>query len=87
MVKEIPRKTWEQHLKQAPKDISKMLGFMTTAHHRILNFMVRELPCVGNPLSPELVSEELGLSLPKTIKILDRLGMVLGAQYHFPILT
>jgi hypothetical protein len=59
---EIPRETWEQHLEQAPKDISKILGFMTKAHHLVRNFVVRELPIVGKPLSPGLISEELKLS-------------------------
>jgi len=62
MVTEIPRETWEQHLEQEPKDISKTLGFLTKAHHLIRNFVVKELPSVGKPLSPGLISEELGLS-------------------------
>ena len=62
-VKEIPRETWEQHVEQAPKDIAKTLSFMTKAHHLIRNFVVRELPKIGKPLSPELISAELNLSL------------------------
>jgi hypothetical protein len=73
MLTEIPRETWEQHLEQAPKDISKTLGFMTDVHHLIRNFVVRELPRAGKPLSPNLISEELDLSLSKTIEILDEL--------------
>ena len=63
MFTEIPRETWEKHVEQTPKDISKMLGFMTGAHHLVRNFAVRELPIVGKPLSPGLISEELKLSL------------------------
>ena len=73
MITEIPRKTWEQHLEQAPKDISKTLSFMTDAHHLIRNFVVRELPSAGKPLSPELISAELNLPLSKTIEIIDEL--------------
>ena len=73
MFTEIPRETWQQHLEQAPKDISKMLEFMTDAHHLVRNFVVRELPSVGKPLSPGLISKELNLSLSKTIEILDEL--------------
>ena len=73
MFTEIPRETWEQHVKQAPEDIAKTLGFMTNAHHLIRNFVVRELPSVGKPLSPEWISAELNLSLKKTIEILDEL--------------
>ena len=70
---EIPRGTWEQHLAQAPKDISKTLGFMTNAHHLVRNFVVRELPSFGKSLSPELISAELKMSSSKTIEILDEL--------------
>ena len=70
---EIPRETWEQHLEQAPKDIAKTLSFMTDAHHLIRNFVVRELPRTGKPLSPELISKELDLALSKTNEILDEL--------------
>jgi hypothetical protein len=70
---EIPRETWEQHQEQAPKDITKMLGFMTDAHHLVRNFVVRELPRAGKPLSSELISKEFDLSLSKTIEILDEL--------------
>ena len=70
---EIPRETWEKQVKQAPEDIAKTLGFMTDVHHLIRNFVVRELPLAGKPLSPNLISEELDLSLSKTIEILDEL--------------
>jgi hypothetical protein len=73
MFTEIPRETWEQHVEQAPKEIAKTLSFMTNVHHLIRNFVVRELPRVGKPLSPELISEELDLSLSKTIETLDEL--------------
>jgi hypothetical protein len=73
MITEIPRESWEQHLEQAPKDIAKTLSFMTKTHHLIRNFVVRELPRIGKPLSPELISAELNLSLLKTIEILDEL--------------
>lgn len=70
---EIPREAWEQHLEQAPKEISKMLGFMTKVHHLVRNFVVRELPRFGKPLSPELISKELDMSLAETTDILDEL--------------
>jgi len=73
MFTEIPRETWEQHVEQAPEDISKSLSFMTNAHHLIRNFVVRELPRIGKPLSPELISAELNQPLSKTVEILDEL--------------
>jgi hypothetical protein len=35
--------------------------------------VVRELPRIGKPLSPELISAELNLPLSKTVEILDEL--------------
>jgi hypothetical protein len=70
---EIPREIWEQHVEQAPQDISKMLSFMTKNHHLIRNFVVRELPRIGKPIPPALISAELNMSLSKTIEILDEL--------------
>ena len=46
---------------------------MTKAHHLIRYFVVRELPRIGKPIPPELISEELNMSLSKTIEILDEL--------------
>jgi hypothetical protein len=37
---EIPREIWEQHEAQTLQDISKVLGFMTKAHHLIRYFVV-----------------------------------------------
>ena len=73
LITEIPRETWEQHVEQAPTDIAKTLNFMTDVHHLIRYFVVRELPRFGKPLSPEMISEKLNLSLSETNKILDEL--------------
>ena len=70
---EIPRETWEKHVEQAPEDIAKTLSFMTKAHHLIRYFVVRKLPKFGMPLSPELISKELDMSLAETNEILDEL--------------
>ena len=70
---EMPKKTWEQHLAQAPQDYAKILNFMTEEHHLIRHFVVRELPEIGKPIPPELISDKLKLPLSRTAKILDDL--------------
>ena len=70
---EIPRETWEQHIAQAPKDCSQILSFMTEEHHLIRYFVVRELPHIGRPIPPELISDELEMPLSMTNNILDDL--------------
>jgi hypothetical protein len=70
---EIPGEIWQQHEKQTLQDISKVLGFMTKAHHLIRYFVVRELPRLGKPIPPELISDELKIPIARTIQILDDL--------------
>lgn len=70
---EIPREIWEQHEAQTLQDISKVLGFMTKAHHLIRYFVVQELPRLGKPIPPELISEALKIPIARTIEILDDL--------------
>ena len=70
---EIPGEIWQQHEKQTLQDISKVLGFMTKAHHLIRYFVVRELPRLGKPITPELISDELKIPIARTIEILDDL--------------
>ena len=70
---EIPGEIWTQHLAQIPQDFRKILSFMTEEHHMIRYFVVKELPHTGKPIPPEFISEELKMSLSKTIKILDEL--------------
>jgi len=70
---EIPREIWEQHEDKTLQDISKVLGFMTKAHHLIRYFVVQELPRLGKPIPPELISEALKIPIARTIEILDDL--------------
>jgi hypothetical protein len=46
---------------------------MSPAHHAVRYFAVRELPLRGEPLPPEIIAEELDLSLNLTQNILEDL--------------
>ena len=70
---EIPSDAWKQHVAQTAQDISKMLSFMTKAHHQVRYFVVRELPRIGKPIPPALISEKLNLSVSETTEILEEL--------------
>ena len=70
---EIPTELWKQHVKQMTEEIPKVLSFMTEDHHQVRYFVVRELPRIGKPIPPEFISEELSLSISKTVEILDEL--------------
>jgi hypothetical protein len=49
------------------------LDFMTEDHHRVRNLVVRELPRVGEPLSPEFIAEALHMPVSQVAAILDDL--------------
>jgi len=49
------------------------LSFMTSQHHRIRRYLVREIPRTGRPIQPKLISEQLKLPIDRVNEILDDL--------------
>jgi hypothetical protein len=49
------------------------LGFMSEEHHLVREFVVRELPRVGEPLSPEFIAEKVMLPVARVESILEDL--------------
>jgi hypothetical protein len=72
-ITEIPRTEWEHALSDIKGHLEARLGFMSKEHHLVRNFVVREMPIVGKPLSPVYVSQRLNLPLERTKAILDEL--------------
>jgi hypothetical protein len=70
---QIPRKEWEGHVAQAPQHSETRLSFMSSEHHLVRYFVVRELPRIGAPIRPEMIAEELKLPLGRIKEILDEL--------------
>ena len=70
---ELPRKTWEGHLSQAPQHSETRLGFMSEEHHLVRYFVVRELPSIGKPMQTEFISQSLKLPVVRVNTILDEL--------------
>ena len=48
-------------------------AFMTPDHHKVRYYVVRELPKRGSPISPDVISMELGIPPGRTADILDEL--------------
>jgi hypothetical protein len=42
-------------------NLENLFDFMVEEHHLVRNFVVRELPRVGAPLSPEVIARSLHL--------------------------
>jgi hypothetical protein len=70
---EIPRQKWEEHLSQVPGSDDPRHAFMTAAHHLVRNFVVRELPRLGQPMPPGFIAQNTALSLEQVTSILDEL--------------
>ena len=69
----IPRSMWEGHLAQIPTHAGERLAFMSADHHRVRNFVVKELPRTGKPLPPSSIALSLDLPLERVNTILDEL--------------
>jgi hypothetical protein len=70
---ELPRKEWEEGVAAVTGHVAAGLAFMTEEHHRVRNFVVRELPRVGSPLTPEFIAGSLTLTVEQVKVILDDL--------------
>ena len=69
----VPRAVWQKQVMKSARGTSRHLSFMSTEHHQVREFVVRELPRFARPLEPELIAAELGLSLDRVQTILDEL--------------
>ena len=71
---EVPEEKWRQHLAQANQHTVATLGFMTSNHHLVRNFVVRELPRNhGLPLKVDDIARRLDLPVSLITTILDDL--------------
>jgi hypothetical protein len=64
----IPRVIWQSQVRGDAD-----LRFMTESHHLVRDYVVRELPRVGQPLSPESIAREVELPLDQVVGLLDDL--------------
>ena len=69
----IPRTLWRRQVSGRAQRMEAGLGFMSPEHHRVRNLVVRELPGVGEPLSPAFIAEKLSLPVDRVEAILDEL--------------
>jgi hypothetical protein len=69
----IPRPIWQQEVARSVQGAEKSLAFMTTDHHRVRDFAVRELPRIAAPIPPETIAESLSMDLALVVSILDEL--------------
>jgi hypothetical protein len=69
----IPRPIWQQEVVRSARAARESLDFMTGDHHKIRDFVVREIPRFAEPIPPEMISQNLNMELELVITILDEL--------------
>jgi len=69
----IPRSLWEIEVGVEALVLKSKSAFMTTEHHRVRNFLVRELPRVGTPIAPETITEKLSMPTARVVEVLDEM--------------
>ncbi len=69
----VPPFLWEKQVLRSSRKIEAALGFMSRDHRAVHHCVVRELPRVGRPLSPEEVAERVGLPPERVTAILEDL--------------
>lgn len=69
----IPGMMWQGQVSKGAQGTLASLGFMSEEHHLVRDFAVRELPRVGEPLSPEFIAQELELPVARVNVILEKL--------------
>jgi hypothetical protein len=65
----IPGPIWRSQLHEDPA----RLDFMSEQHHRVRDFVVTELPRVGEPLTPDFIGQELDLTRTQVVDLLNDL--------------
>ena len=69
----IPPFLWEKQILRGKERLRADLGFMTDEHRSVHHCIVRELPKVGEPISPEFVADRLGMPWNRVESIFDDL--------------
>jgi len=69
----VPGMVWHGQVSRNAQHAETSLDFMSEEHHRVRDLVVRELPRVGEPLSPEFIAQALDLPGNRVAAILDDL--------------
>jgi Alkylmercury lyase len=70
---EVPQEMWKKHLKQIPDHSQERLKFMTEAHHKVRNFIVKAMVIQQTPIKEKFIAKELNIPVEMVNKILEEL--------------
>lgn len=83
MMISVPPALWQSQMAKETQG-QWNLAFMTGEHHRVRDFVVREMPRFNRPLAPELIAAELQLSLERVNAILGELERRMAFLFRNP---
>ena len=69
----IPRLVWQALISKNVRDVEADLKFMSEDHHQVRDFVVRELPRSGEPLSSAFIARALKMPGDRVTAVLDEL--------------
>ena len=78
----IPPPIWRQEVARSARANAKSLAFMTPAHHKVRDFVVRELPRIAKPIPPEAIAQALNMTMEQVVPILDELERNMSFLYR-----
>jgi hypothetical protein len=62
-----------KHVRESSNKTREKLEFMSEEHHSVRNYVVKEIPRIGESIPPERIAEDLELTEERVIPILDEL--------------
>ena len=78
----VPPFLWKKQIARAKNNFEKENGTLSGEERLIHHFVVRELPGNGKPVSPELISDKLGIPADRVNNALDHLEKRLTFLYR-----
>ena len=72
-IRTVSDQAFREGLDHVASGISPRLAFMTREHHRVRDFVVRELPRIRRPIAPRDIARATGLAVPRVVVVLDDL--------------
>jgi len=69
----IPRTLFRRAMKAGANKTHRVLGGLDDQQRRVHHFVVRDLPRLAEPMSPEHIAEALEMDLDRVIEIVDEL--------------
>ncbi|NNL43395.1 MAG: hypothetical protein HKO79_12970 [Desulfobacterales bacterium] len=69
----VPPILWQKQIAQGKRKFEKVHGTLSEEKRLIHHFVVKQLPYSGNPLTPKIISHQLGFPVDRVKSALDDL--------------